>query len=576
MFKYIYLLVACIFIISVSNNSWAAYPTWPSCPALTNNDFREVVLVNQSIDNSLLEPVKMAFDMNALGNVDIYFVERRGKIKKYTATTATTGVVSTLTTLDVAWEDNIAQEQGLVGIALDPNFKTNGFIYVLSSPRSTSTFRLSRFTVVASSINNATEVVMIDIPNNRNMCCHTGGGMQFDAYGDLWITIGNNANPFDWAVKPPGGNLFINETDSISSDEWGSSSTASMRGSILRISPQNDGSYTIPQGNFADYFYHYWLGRGEIALANEYLDPKKVLPEIWLKGTRNAYSLTLDPVRRWAAFGDVGPDFGGITEEFNIATVPQFAGWPYWSGNNVINEDIKTNLQKTDPSNPDNTSKWNKGVTRLPPATPAIAPTKKDCAITGPLYRYDGDLQSTVKLPPHFNRHWFLTECKISNSFTKVVKVSEDGKSLLGGFSGNMANDAQFDVFTHIAKDEVVDFQAGPDGALYLLNYAGWFGIHPKTRISRIEYTGDCRPALPKLEQPMGIKTYSKKTTHANMVTQMVFSGRFTLPAGISKAVLYDLTGRLIWQYNRQDDYKDTMVKIPSSIQEGIFLLQFR
>jgi hypothetical protein len=51
--------------------------------------------------------------------------------------------------------------------------------------------------------------------------------MRFDAYGDLWIAVGDNLTLFPGPGNP-----------------------ADLRGSILRIHPREDGTYSIPAGNF--------------------------------------------------------------------------------------------------------------------------------------------------------------------------------------------------------------------------------------------------------------------------------------------------------------------------------------
>jgi hypothetical protein len=48
----------------------------------------------------------------------------------------------------------------------------------------------------------------------------------------------------------------------------------------------------------------------------------------------------------------------------------------------------------------------------------------------------------------------------------------------------------------------------GPDGAMYIINYAGWFGTHQFQNIARFIYTGDCRPAEPRLEEKVNPNVY--------------------------------------------------------------------
>ncbi len=450
---------------------------YEGCDPVSGNDLQIVDIITGSQDPSLEEPISLAFDMDAGGNVDVYYIQRRGQVKRFR-----NGSVETLGTIPVLWEEGSHEgnvEEGLVGIALDPDFKTNNYMYFMYSPLNVNSFRISRMTLEGNNLNTGNEKILLDIPTQRDECCHTGGGMQFDAYGDLWVTIGNNADI---------NNGFINEDVKWMSDEWGASSTAGLRGGIIRIHPdESEKGYSIPEGNFGEYYSDYWEQQGNSQLATEYANPAKVLPEIYVKGTRNAYTLTLDPVRRWAFTGDVGPDFAGITEEFNLFTKPVFAGWPYWAGKNALNQDIPASLQKTDPNNPMNTSKWNEGVTQLPPAFPATIAYAQSASITGPMYRYDGSLQSNVKLPPHFDRMWFLTDN--NDGYLKVVAVNEDG-------TVNDNNIIQLKGNDTFVKP--LDMQQGPDGALYVIDYGGsWFSFDQFTKIRKIQYSGSCRPTEP-------------------------------------------------------------------------------
>lgn len=183
--------------------------TWPGCSALQPSDFRMVRLVGKSavnspvtVDASLNEPIKLALDPAADGGVDVYWVERKGAVKRYSTVTR---AVSLLGKLNPAFDN----EDGLVGIALDPAFKTNRWLYLYYS--SGPEFRVSRFTLGAAALDMASEAVVLRIPSDRAKD-HSGGAMAFDAYGDLWISVGDN-----------------------SAGERGTGNSNDMRGSILRI-----------------------------------------------------------------------------------------------------------------------------------------------------------------------------------------------------------------------------------------------------------------------------------------------------------------------------------------------------
>jgi hypothetical protein len=102
--------------------------------------------------------------------------------------------------------------------------------------------------------------------------------------------------------------------------------------------------------------------------------------------------------------------------------------------------------------------------------------------MTGPIYRYDPDLKSDIKLPPHFHRIWFITD--FNQSWVNALYLTDEGDSVIGeetAFPGKR-------FYKPLAMD------IGPDGALYINNYSGYNSVDQNTSISRIEYTGDCLP----------------------------------------------------------------------------------
>jgi glucose/arabinose dehydrogenase len=105
-------------------------------------------------------------------------------------------------------------EEGLQGIAADPDFASNRHVFLyyappLSTPAGDAPSdgtnlsawngvnRLSRFTLAADgTVNLATEKVVLDVPTSRGMCCHVGGDIDFDAAGNLYLSTGDDTNPF--------------------------------------------------------------------------------------------------------------------------------------------------------------------------------------------------------------------------------------------------------------------------------------------------------------------------------------------------------------------------------------------
>lgn len=181
-------------------------------------------------DATLSEPTRMDVQVvrngNTITHVNIFFVERLGKVKMYDG--AQKKVVN-LGSIAV-WAKGTNNDNGLMGIALDPNFAQNRNVFFWYSPDQlrgqNRLLRLTRMTLNADyTLNKATEKILIEILGSKSDMWHSGGPMQFDSYGDLWVAIGNNSPDLD-----PGSCNLMSTTDSTNSAEWGPSNTANMRG----------------------------------------------------------------------------------------------------------------------------------------------------------------------------------------------------------------------------------------------------------------------------------------------------------------------------------------------------------
>jgi cytochrome c len=450
------------------------------------------------------------------GNVDIYFVERRGRLRMYDASA---NAVITLGELPVVWQlsDGGKQDNGLMGLALDPDFRQNRWIYLMHTPSGVpkDVFRLSRFTLADNKVDFSSEKVLLDIPVDNDTQVHFAGSMAFDYYGDLWVTIGKNC------TDDPGS---IDEDNSLGSCENSSSDTHDMRGSAIRIHPEPDGTYSIPRGNFGEYYALLYEKQGDPARAAEFRDTSRVRPEVYVKGARNPFNLALEPVKRWLAWGENGINRGEMHEEHNLTKIPGFFGFPYFAGHpdvtlcpdgtltcfSAYNISAKMSTPiEMDPMTPVNKSRWNTGLVNLPPAIPAIHTYKQASAMTGPIYRYDGDLESSVKFPPHFDGKWFLFDFRrggIRSAYnqnlgiTAVALLDENAEAIL-----EMQDIFQAPAFEFHGP---LDFEIGPDGALYILHYSGDYTPNPFSSFSRIEYTGECHPAEPRLEEKVNPEVY--------------------------------------------------------------------
>jgi hypothetical protein len=245
------------------------------------------------METVLEEPI--AIEVDDEGRV--FLIERGG-----TLSVVTEEETATALELDVYTDDGDGdqpQEDGLVGLALDPDFAENGWVYLYYSPPQAAIDephnRLSRFTFADGSVDPETEVEILRVPTQRETCCHTGGEIHFDPDGNLLLTTGDDTNPFESQGYAP-----IDERDGRENfdAQRTAANTADLRGKALRITPQEDGSYTVPEDNLFTEAQGY----------GEELEAGLVREEIYVMGLRNPYTAAVDPETGWYYVADYGPD----------------------------------------------------------------------------------------------------------------------------------------------------------------------------------------------------------------------------------------------------------------------------
>ncbi|MDA0671799.1 MAG: ThuA domain-containing protein [Bacteroidetes bacterium] len=359
-----------------------------------------------------------------LPSYNVLYIERQGKMHLWNSST---GLISTAAEFDV----DSGREDGLLGIVLDPNFEINSYIYVFYSPRTVEEQRVSRFTFDGIRLDMDSENILLQIPVQRSQCCHSGGDLEFGPNGDLYITTGDNVNPFESdGFSPiderPGREYY---------DAQGTSgNTMDLRGKILRIRPEEDGTYSIPEGNL-------------------FTNSDEGLPEVYVMGTRNPFRMAVDKRNGELYWGDVGPDAGGDNvargpkgyDEFNRTTQAGNFGWPMCIAENLPYRQYDFATGTTGAAfncdSPVNSSPNNTGADSLPPAIPAwIAYTYgvtekwpqlgagQRTAIAGDIFYYDDTLEETGSLPEYFDGSLFILEW--TRNWIKEVRFNEDGELL--------------------------------------------------------------------------------------------------------------------------------------------------
>jgi glucose/arabinose dehydrogenase len=182
---------------------------------------------------------------------------------------------------------NTASERGLLGIAFDPDYLSNRFVYVYYTTAAAPIHnRVSRFTASSTNADVAqtgSELPILDLPT-LGAGNHNGGAIHFGTDGKLYVAVGENAVPSN------------------------AQSLSTPLGKLLRINANG----SIPTDNP---FYSQTTG---------------ISRAIWARGLRNPYTFTVDSAFGRMHINDVGQD---SWEEVDLSARGANYGWPQTEGN---------------------------------------------------------------------------------------------------------------------------------------------------------------------------------------------------------------------------------------------------
>jgi glucose/arabinose dehydrogenase len=424
-----------------------------------------------------------------------------------------TGLNTVAATLNVYQHD----EEGLQNVAIDPNFGKGGnnWVYLYYSPPMNTpvddpstpnvnegdapgfgtpadfepfkgAIRLSRFRLVTNKLDLTTEQHILDVPVNRGICCHVAGDIAFDSKGNLYLSTGDDTNPFESDGYAPIDER-ANRNPAFDAQR-SAANTNDLRGKVLRIKVRDDGSYNIPDGN---------------------LFPKGTLdtrPEIYLMGLRNPFRIEVNRQTDDLYVADYSPDAGEADPQRGPAghgkwTVARKAGnygWPYCSTPDMpyVDYDFATG-QSGQPFNcsaPVNESPHNTGKRSLPKVeqpevwysygqseqfpelgTGGVGP------MGGPAYHFVFPTtrgRAPVAWPEYYDGMPLFHEW--TRDYVKGFRLNS---------SGHLSSIES--VLPSFTFDNPMDIEFGPDGALYVLEYGdGFFSENPDAQLARIDYTG--------------------------------------------------------------------------------------
>jgi cytochrome c len=485
---------------------WAAGDVSGDCGATVESRFQKVTL-----NDFPIEPMGLA----PLPGGRVLMTERKGRVMLHDPAT---GLNTVAAKFDVYQHD----EEGVQSIAIDPNFKSNHWVYIYHSlptgntpvddpstpdvnegdapftgtPADFAKFkgivRLSRYKMTGDTINLGSEQQIIDVPVDRGICCHVGGHIDFDSQGNLYLSTGDDTNPFESDGYSPiddrqGRNPAFDARRSAGN-------TNDLRGKVLRITPKSSGGYSIPPGNL--------FPQGA----------PQTRPEIYLMGLRNPFRISVNRQNDDLYVADYSPDANkpdpnrgpdGQGKWF-VARGPGNYGWPFCATDELPYQNYDFGTQTSSgPFNcaaPVNDSPYNTGLTQLPPTrhpdvwygygasakfpelgTGGIGP------MAGPAYHYRPNSSSRIKWPQYYDGAPLFYEW--TRDYIKEMRLDESGKLLKIN-----------SVLPSFTFDNPMDIEFGEDGALYTLEYGtGFFVTLPEAQLARVDYVRGNRTPVVKV-----------------------------------------------------------------------------
>ena len=432
--------------------------------------------------NALDEPMAFTF----LNKEEMLIVERKGGIKHLNVNTWQMNKVGEIAvnTFYINKEGRSRPaEEGLIGVTVHPDYAKNNWIYLMFADPDEPKHVLARYEFKDGVFNPDSKKVILEYPVQREECCHTGGGLTWDDQGNLFITTGNNT------VNPPSGTSNLDERPGHknSDDQRTAGNTNDLRGKILRIHPEADGSYSIPEGNL--------FPEGT----------EKTRPEIYTMGHRNPWRVSWDSETGYIYWGEVGPDASEDTprgpqgyDEFNQAKGPGFFGWPYFIGNNIPYADYDHTNDSLgalfDINKPVNYSANNTGLTELPKPQGAMLwypyansdtfpqmGSAGRSATGGPVFRKADFPKSDKRFPAYYEGKWLIVE--FMRGWIMAITMDENGDYV--GMEPFLPKEKFI---------SAIDMQFSPDGDLYVLEYgSAWFQGNDNALVKRVRFNGGNR-----------------------------------------------------------------------------------
>jgi cytochrome c len=502
---------------------WAAGAAAGDCGATVLANYQMTVIASNP--GNVGEPIGIA----VLPDGRVLQTVRTGELRLHDPANGTTSVINTIPVYTHS-------EDGLYGPAVDHDFASNRWVYLyyappldtpagnapVTSPDANAWvpfdgyFQLSRFKLLEEPtphLDLATEQQILQVHVVRGTCCHVAGEIRFDSKNNLWLVTGDDTNaggsdgyaPIN-DMAPPESPVYQNPAYDA---RRSAGNTNDLRGKVLRIKVNEDGSYAIPPGNL--------------------FPPGTPLtrPEIYAMGLRNPFRINLDEndvayVTDYSPDSRVpsatrGPEGSG---RMMVIREPANYGWPFCVEPNLpyVAYDFATGISGApfDCNAPVNDSRHNTGMRVLPPAraselwytfnpvTPCpeayLGEPPQPCPWRFPElgvggvgphgaapYHYDPDLDSPTKFPAYYDGSIFFAE--FTRDYLKEIRLDAEGNIFKINSLLNCGESPQ-----PFLCDNPMDVTWGPDGNFYVLTYGdGFFRSNPDAKLLRFSYVRGLR-----------------------------------------------------------------------------------
>ncbi len=224
------------------------------------------ISVSQIVASGFSRPIQVTHAGDGSGR--LFVAEQDGRIKIISNTTVLPTPFLDINALVRSPADGGGSEQGLLGLAFHPNYKTNGYFYLYYNNTS-GDIVIARYSVSGSPnvANTASASILLTIPH-PNFSNHNGGQLLFGPLdGYLYLGTGDGGSGGDPDENAQNKNILL--------------------GKMLRLDVNNGSPYAIPDGN---------PFKGATAGADE----------IWVLGLRNPWRFSFDRLNGDLYIGDVG------------------------------------------------------------------------------------------------------------------------------------------------------------------------------------------------------------------------------------------------------------------------------